>query len=172
LKSGSVAPLEEDPVGDQAGEQRPVGCQERRERHHGEGQEAEAVRAVRVRGHEAQLAPRHLPEEAYPHDEPEIPAKQEELEQREAHIGKPPPGRGEPAAVAGPCIPGRHIQGGELGPDIEDAAEVHEGDEQQLRHHRAPQPHGRDQGDLEPRPGGVPDQASLSRNCRTIGRIR
>ena len=71
------------------------GAVRHRQRHEGEGRigkKAKAAEAVRMGGDQAQLDARHLPEKAHPDEQPEIPAQQQELEDRQAHIDIPHPG--------------------------------------------------------------------------------
>jgi Pyridine nucleotide-disulphide oxidoreductase len=114
---------------------------------------AEAAGAIRMRGHQAQVAPRDLPEETR-HEQPEIPAEEDELKERETHIDEPPAGRGKVLAAGGRHrIPRRHIQGDVVPrPDIERADEVHECDQQHLRHHGVSEARGRGHGEVERRP--------------------
>ncbi len=125
-------------------------------------QEAQATAAVRVRRHELQLDARHLPQEARPDEQPEIPAQEQELEQRQAHAAQPPTGqRRLQFPIRRHAVPGRHVERHLRPPDEPHPDDVDERDQQHLRRDRIAQAHRRGDGRVELRPRRVRDQAAL-----------
>ncbi len=151
------------------GKYRAVRQQDRRERRHGAGEESEAAHPVRVRGHQAESALAYVPEEPDPHEQPEVPAQQDELGQGIGHVHEPPAGRGQlsagrgqPLIRGGQGVPGGDIQGDVAGPEEEAEAE-HEDDDHHFRRHRVPQAKGGGDGRIESRPRARRDQIALEK---------
>ena len=145
-----------------SGKQRAVRHGERREGVDRVGRETQAANAIRMRGNQAQLDARHLPEKARPDEQPKIPAAQQELEDRQAHVAIPHPGERELRALGGRCrVPGGRVERHVVAPDDQDADPIDEGDQQHLGEHRVAQPECRRDGGLEPRHGALGNQIAF-----------
>jgi hypothetical protein len=88
-----------------------------------------------------------------PQDEqPEIPAHEQELRQRQADQRSPPTGpRQVQGAARGVGVPARYFERRLCPPDEEDADHVDEHDQQHLGHDRSAQAHRRGNGCVEAR---------------------
>ena len=117
-----------------------------------QAEKIQSGRAVRMRRFQLQIHARHLPEEACPDEEPEIPAQAQELKHGHADESRPPAGEPRvqlPIRCRG--IPAVHVERHLIAPYERDAYRVHENDQQQLRHDRVAQPQGRSNGRVESR---------------------
>ncbi len=126
------------------------------------GQESQAADAIRVRRHQVQSDPRHLPEQPRPDEDPVVPAAQQELEQRQADVAVPRAGEREAQPVRrGGRVPRGRIERHVLTPDDGDADDVDDGDQQQLGRNRIAQPIGGPDGSIESGRGGLWNQVAL-----------
>ena len=126
------------------------------------GEKTQAADAIRMRRNQAQLDARHLPEKARPDEQSKIPAAQQELEDRQAHVAVPHSGERELRALGGRRrVPRGRVERHVLAPDDQDADPIHEGDQQHLGEHRVAQPECRCDGRLEPRHGVLGNQVAF-----------
>src|SRR5262249_14436261 len=120
-------------VGDRPGDDRPVSQQQRNERVNRVAEKSEAADAVGMRRDQPELDARHLTEKAYPDEYTKVPAHEEELVNRQAHVGVPN-ARGRKLQTVGrrrrvPC------RGGErevVAPEHQYADDIDESDQEDL----------------------------------------
>ena len=161
LKAGSFAPAKNILSANDPGEHRALGEQHRRERLADQREEAQPAAAVGMHRHEAQFDARHLPEETRPDEQPEIPAQEQELEDRQAHAAQPPAGqRRLQFSTCARAMPAHHVEREMGAPDEADAHDIDERDHQHLRRDGIAQAHGRRDGRVELRSRRVRDQAA------------
>ena len=129
---------------------------------HRVGEKSQAADAIRMRGNQAQLDAGHLPEKAHPDEQSEIPAAQQELEDRQAHVAIPHPGERKLRAVSRRRrVPGGRVERHVLAPDDQDTDAIHEGDQQHLGEHRIAEPKRRRDGGIESRHGAFGNQMAF-----------
>ena len=94
----------------------------------------------------------HLPEEARPDEDPEIPTQHQELDHGHAHQAEPPAGVSRlQFAIRDGRVPAVHVHRQLVAPDERQRHGVHECNQQQFDHHRVAQPEGRVDGCVEQR---------------------
>src|SRR5262245_48092663 len=114
-------------------------------------------------GYQLQLDPRHLPQKASPDDQPPIPAKQQELEDRQAYIGIPDSGESQ----LGPCvgrnrIPRGGVEGEKMAPYL-NVDPVYQPDEKHFGQYRVPESKRISQGRIELAPVALRNQPATEK---------
>ena len=133
----------------------------------GTREKPEAADPIGVRRHQGELDARHLPQEADPDGQPEVPAAQQELENRQADEPIPQPRERRLLAARRPGgVPGVRIERHVVAPHDQDADAVDESDDQQLGDNGVAQPDRRDDRGVEPRQRGVGNEMAVEEHLR------